>query len=776
MTTANLPATIHRKLGAIRRRLSEWFIVDGLSRLMVTLAALTFISLMLDRLFRMDVPQRLIMLLLMAGVAGWVIYRRLIVPLRLDLSDDALALAVERRHRELGDGLISALQLSRVDDPRRIGASPQLLAEAIRRGAAAAEGVDFADVLDRRVRNRTMLWGAGAACVMVATCIAFAGTMGTWASRNLLLRSVEWPQETHLHVDGLNDQGQLVVPGGDDLVLRVVAQGVVPRVVFVDQRPADGRGTTEQMSQIGDDRFEATFRNVIEPFTFRVRGNDDVTEYFQVVTVPRPELIPGPEGLVLILDPPDYIATGTRRIATRSGAYEVPAGSEIRIVAHATKPLARARIECGRAYDARMNIAHAPAQRVPRERPNDPDATPDPDDPDAWITYPAGQRKLSVTIRPDELRDGAYGIRFEDTDGLAGKRPVRFLIKVRPDRPPTARAVLRGIGDLVTPRAVIPVAIRAADDYAVTELAMVHQISSGLDETIEPTPPQRHPIRGEGAPTLPARRVEEFEHRFDVQPLGLVPGVTLGLTVEAVDNDTTTRPDGDDPDDQPDRGPKTGQSTALVVKVVTDEDLRAELLRRETEQRIEFERLVKDQRSLGVDAQALRAGLERSGAEGESSDRLSAAQWRAISDLEKKQRLAAGRCEGIAAQYLRIYREVINNRLEPAGGRLQTRLDRRIIQPLTALAAEAIPPIADRFDAARKTTLTADQRLDQLDAAIADQQRLLERMNQILASMVKVEGYQEMVNLLREILRTQQDIEERTIRELERKIEQLFDD
>ncbi len=751
MTTANLPTSLTQKLGHVRRRIAAWFWIDGLSRLMLTLAALFFVSLGVDRYFRMDRPQRVIMLAIMLGLVGWVIYRRLIRPLRQPLDDDALAIQVERRHRELGDGLISALQLSRVTDPSRMGASPVLIAEAISQGVGRAQPINFDDVVDTRTRNRTMAWGIGAAVVLAAMAVAAPSVMGTWADRNLLLGAAQWPQETHLTVLGLNADGELVVPEGDDMVLRVRAQGIVPDLTYVDHRPEDGRWATEQMALVGDDEFNITFRNVLTPFRFRVRGNDAATEYIRVTTVERPTLIPGGSGLSVVVAPPEYIGKAPHEIRTDSGAYEVPQGSRIELAIEATKPLVKASIERGRDWSGPMTITHAPRRQI----------TVGADGEDTTRVYEAGPRRATVTLDADQVQSGAYGIRMEDTDGLAGRRPIRFLLKVRPDRPPRVRAVLRGIGDLITERAVIPIAIRAHDDYAMTKLELTHQVTGTFEESAATGDPQRLAIEGPDAPDLPAEQIDEFVHRFDVEPLGLVPDVMISFTVEATDNDRVTHEDG---------SPKVGASTAFALKVVSEDELRAELLRRESEQRVEFERLISDQQDLLVEARALLAGLD------DAQDKLTAEQWRTVSDIEKKQRLAAGRCEGIAAQYEQILQEVINNRLEEDGGTLQTRLAERIIQPLQSLAQRAVPPVADHFDTARKTTVSAAQRRAALEAGVAGQDQLLDQMRQILRSMIKSEGYQEMVNLLREILRSQQDIEERTVKELEKRIEDMFRD
>ena len=65
------------------------------------------------------------MLVLIAGALGWLVYRRLVRPLSATMSDDALALQVEAANKQLGQSLISALQLARMDDVESRGMSPR---------------------------------------------------------------------------------------------------------------------------------------------------------------------------------------------------------------------------------------------------------------------------------------------------------------------------------------------------------------------------------------------------------------------------------------------------------------------------------------------------------------------------------------------------------------------------------------------------------------------------------------------------------------------------
>ncbi len=752
MTSFPIPTTVTRKLGALRRAVAMWFAVDGGARLAWLAVGLVTLSLGVDRYFRMDRAQRLIVLLAMVGLVGWGIWRWLVRPLRSLPDDEKLAERVQRRYPQLDDALITALQFGRPGAGYSPSASPSLVEAAVRQGAARAEPLDFTGVLDRRKLKRNGVRLAVALLVMLAMGLVMPGTMSLWAQRNLLLAEVAWPQDTRLRIVGLNDAGVLVVPRGDDLNLRVEADpdGTVPDVVHVDYRLKSGRDGSEQMVGVGEHAFRATFRNVLEPFTFRVRGGDAWGDWRTVRLVDRPAALPGDRGLMLTVDPPAYTGRTPRTLPVGQGSYRVLRGSRLVIDGYATKPLAAATLTRGRQTLASLEVSEAPAQTVAIRTGRDREVE---------QTFDPGPRRFQGEIAGDQLESGVYQIELRDVDGLAGRSPLRFTLRVQPDQPPSVRMQLQGIGELITSEARIPFELQVSDDFAVADVQLAHQLGGRIGMEGDAASAEAETVRRplpELADRLPAEELGPVEAAFELAPLDAPLDARFTLSLEARDNDTVT-------------GPNVGTSRPVSFKVVSAQQLRDELLRREQEQRVEFERLVKDQQALVVDAEAALAGLRA-----DAAGKLATDQWQQLTEIEKKQRLAGGRCEQVVAQFRQILAEVINNRLEASDGPTSTRLRERIIDPLRYLVADAIPAAADKLDAARKTALDADERAETLAAALAEQRAILSAMEQVLRSMVEMEGFQEAVNLLREIMETQEQVHEQTTERLDERIEGIF--
>ncbi len=715
------PTIIHQKLHKLRRSIRQWIWIDGLSQLALWAAIILLVDLGIDRVFRMDRAQRGVMLLVMLIPIAMVLWWRLIKPLIRTVTDDALAARVEAQHDQLNQQMISALQFARMQEPTRGGASPQLIRETISKGNKISSTIAFDDVVDRSGLRRNLMRGTAAVGFIILLSALFPATMRTWWQRNILVGTQQWPQQTQLVFVGVV-QDELVVPRGDDVTILVRANGVVPETVTLAYRSVEGgKRITEQMVKIGRDTYRLTIRNVLEPHKLQARGGDGLTPWIHMQLVNRPEI----EQLTLTVTPPAYTNQAIHDLPTGRGAYYVPAGSSVRIHGRANKPLSRASLQLGKEFVRKVELRD--------------------DDP----------QRFSTQLTPEDLRDGTYGIVLTDTikpDPLMSRQPIRFSIRIREDETPTVRAQLMGIGDMIVNRAVVPIKCRLTDDYVIVEASLKWQ--QQLAESDQP----RSGSHSLSAVTdeIGKKRIGPFVHEFDIEPIDLVVGEHVTFHLTAMDNDTVT-------------GPKTGESTLFSLKVVSEQELRAELLRREQEQRLEFARLLADQQELLVAVRATQAGLRNAAAVSPSTRRDFVA-------AERRQRLVAGRCQAIARQFTQILAEVANNRLEEKGGPIHRRIQSRIVSPLMQLAHETVPRAADTLDQAVVDWQSEQIRNEKIAFGIDQQRQIIADMQTILRSMVKLEGYQEAINLVREIVKEQTQVEVETRKALEKRISDIFDD
>jgi hypothetical protein len=736
---ANETAGVVSRLATLRRQIATWFWVDGLSRVLWLVLALVAVDLVLDWLFHLDKAQRLVMLGLAAAAIGWLAYRRLARPLSVSMSDDALALQVEAGNKQLGQSMISALQLSRIKDVESKGMSPTLVRQTVATGARAAENVDFASVLDgKEFRLSTVLLAlALLALGGLAVGVRANESLNIWFNRNVLLGDRTWPQDTYLVIERAAN-GRVVFPRGEDWTQIVSVREdskVVPETVNIEFRQARGR-PAQAMKRRDDGKFEAVFNNVIEPFQFRARGGDAVTEWVQVELVEQPAI----ETLQLIVTPPQYAGGSPTELPPGKGPYYVLPGSSLAVAGRANKPLVRADLR----LEGKLLIPPAPpaaggtaTAEVKRDHP-----------------LPLTEdQNFAGTIDPAELVAGQYTFVLEDTLGLTGRRPTSFAVRERIDREPRVRVRLIGVSGMVVPKARVPFTCRVTDDFGVT-LSEVRYHWRGDDMA-----------NADGQGTLPLSGFKDqlgkselsLEDALELEPLKIPTGTGFNFHFAAVDNRTV-----------PGREPNTGKSSDLLLRIVTEEELRTDMLRREKEQRQEFERLLKNQEDLLTDCRALLAGIK-------GSEDIPPAAKDQLMQYQKRQKLVGQNTGAIAERFASIVIEVQNNRLEEEGGRLQSRLTNDIITPMQEVAAALVPEVMQLLDRTRRQAAVAADRDQALGDAVARQQAIVERMKQILTHMVKSEGFQEAVNLLYEIQKAQTDVHEQTNKERQDRIKRILE-
>lgn len=719
---------VDARLAALRAQIKLWFVLEGLAYVFWSALALGVLSFLLDYFFRLDMQQRTFLLVASIAALLVVFAQRVLRPLATPLSDDGLILEVERRHPELAEALISAVQFKRLGESINPHTSRAMVEATIHRGAEAGQSVRFADVLNRAGFGQNFILLLAALAVIGG--LAYGGTVephiAAWFNRNILLRSTPYPQDTYLEILRA-ENGKIRIPKGDDYTLEVVVKPeskVIPERVFVDFR--DGRAPLAMKRRESDDpeappTFETVLANVIQSFQFRVRGNDERTEYVTVELVEPPAL----DQLELAVTMPKYAGGGTEILPAGKGPYFILPGSSLKLTGVGNKPLAKAALAReGERFDLTI------------EKDN----------------------KVSGQVTAEQLKTGQYAIELTDTEGLTARRPMTFGLRQRPDREPRVRAKLVGIGGMVTVRARLPLEIRVSDDHGLTKIYVPYSWS-GDDEVRK---------QGSGELPLPEAKLEEkklelsFKDVLDLQPLDIPPGTGLKFNVAAADND-------DYPDEPGATVPNVGKSQEVNVRVVTDEELRADLLRREKEQRQEFERLTAQQLELLTLSRELEAQL--------ATQDLTDEQKQKLSQSPKQQKLIATNANSVTQRLASIVTEIANNRLEDVeessddpeadadsekikkslGKRLRT----KIVEPLMELQDQGFPDAVQKVEGARRASADTAARLAAVKELVTQQEAVHAAMLEILSEMSQAEGFQEVVNALYEVEKQQKDVLER---------------
>lgn len=728
-----------QRIRMLRRHLRRWVVVDGLARVVLAALVLAVLDMLVDRTFKMDLSQRVIMLVLAGMVLVAIFYLRVIRPLMNYPSDDALVLEVERKNPDRGQSLISGFQLARETVPGRRGMSDTLVRATIEEGNQRAQAIDFGQTLNRPAaqRNQFLLLGGLLICAAIGVGAAFHPFLQTWFQRNVLLADRSWPQATYLQIAGAVD-GVLKIDRGADHDLRVlVTEDSRVRDVTVDVELETGTKRSSQQAtatgRLDGREHQLVLRNVSSEFRLRAVGGDAITPWVEVQLVEPIDV----RGLTLTAELPAY--AGPAQPLQGSGPHSVLVGSRLRVELESNLPVATARLKWNE--EAAGDAEHAPAS-------------------DASIALPAVDATHFAVTLPDgqvhqELKGGKYSIELIGSDGRKNYKPISFQIAIADDKPPKVAASLSGIGGLVVPRAQIPISFKATDRYGLTRTS-VDYLWKANEEAAEPQTGAACPRSLSTEDVVWGAAEQEFSfaanEMFDLRPLSIPPGEVLRFSVAALDN-------------QPGET-GIGRSREFLLRIVTEEELRADLLRREIEQRAMLQQERTHQLQLLTDLRALAASPRP------ADEVQTAEQQQMLIDFQNRQKNIGTNLFQIAERFSEFLAEAKNNRLDESEEALanqiegqnqiivslQTRYADRIITPIRELDASEIYLSAQALEEARGQLSQAAQFADTAEQTAQLQEIIIRKMDEVLAAMEDSQTYQEIVNQVIALKRLEQSL------------------
>ena len=722
-----IPKQIKSVLGRMRRAVQRYFIVNGLKNILFVLLIIATVDFFIDRSFRMDKPQRIIMLVLGVGYILFISYKKLILPLVSKLSDDALLLELEGSQGDMNESLISALELSRMKHHKVSDVSLKMIEETIEVGAQIASGITV-DSAFRRARMKVNFF-----TLTALTLILFFGAFGivksknlnTWYKRNILLMDLQWPSDYELQVVGLYGD-KIRVARGQNLSIEVrIKEGnkSVPESIKIEFKSNEYKKSEELfLNQSG--AFISSSVDTLEESRFRVISKEYETEWILLELVDRPEL----NSLSLSAAFPEYTGLGAADLPVGEGPHELLGGSELEISGESNKPLKNA-------Y-ALLNGSKLPLQV----------------DGDSFMG----------SIANDKLISGSYSIIVEDKEegvlnnsgklmGLGFKEAPKFRVRVVNDRKPRLKIKSTGLSGMIVPRALIPYTGEVNDDFSIETVGIHYSVKEDTGE--------RREIEGKLVPEGIQKKIGSKEMILDgvidLEPLDLTVNSRFSLFFSAKDNNTES-------------GPGVGESTRMLFRVVGEAELRTDLLRREKEQRQIVNEVTKKQDILLTDLGALSAELV-------DVDLLNRSSKERLANLQKAQKNLSVDVLNIVKRLKGMVMEIKNNRLEEEKGILQSRLMDKIITPLEALTQQTFPSVLLELDAARRMNDRIN-REKSFKVINASQRYTVQILRGVLVHMVRNEGYQQALNLLYEIQREQERMNQMTNKAKEKSLEGIVED
>jgi hypothetical protein len=757
-------------LRQVRRRIRRYVWLEGGAAVVAVLGLAFWATLAADWLFEPPWPARVAILGLVAAAIVVVVFRRLGRRVFVRISDSNVATVLERRFPQLNDSLLTAVACSADDDePGRT-----MLAETCREAQRHAAGIDPRLVFNPRPLRRN----CGAAALLTISVLSFAvffsTAMGVWARRALELSDEIWPRTTWLAVVGFPGGVQKVARGSD---LEVVATAdtqaprPVPEVVQVRYRTPGGAWGRATMDRRGvargpEDHFQEyayTFHSILSDIEFDVVGGDARVSDRRILAVDSPTI----GRMLLHCELPAYIRRKQPSLPV-TGVMQVPMGSRLTVEAsEANKELVR--VDVGTMVGDRLDPATVlTASGVGQ--------TSQP--PGQIGNLPPGELaadRRGFTYRLGPLwSDTTLQFFLSDTDGITGRDPVSLALVPVPDQPPQVAAQLDGIGASITPQARVPVAGRVTDDYGIGRV--------WFDEAVDAAKPREFLIaRLAEAPTVFPLSAAALE----VRDLGVKPGQKVQLSVMASDLCDLGH------------GPNTAGSERWQLEIVTPEQLRAILEARELVLRQRLEQIIQETTEgrdvlarlrfdAGGPAEPARkpAGrpktLRPAGAEpGDEEPAESPARQRAVRLLAVQGALTDCRKStqevlGLAEAFDDIHKQLVNNRIDTE--ELKKRLQHGIAEPLHVIAETMFPELDRRLEALQVAVDNLEQGPLLRNSAEREADEILLAMRKVLDRMIEMEDFNEVIEMLRNIIQSQDQIHDKTHELHKQRIRDLLKD
>ena len=500
-------AALQARVLAARRVWKRTLFWTGCAIVIVGLISIFAGAAIIDLLMPLPGSVRIALLVGVIGAAGYLLYRYLIQPLRVKLTPHDVALNVERKHGDLEDRLVSALQFGEVEteDPIKSHLLQRLVTDAVER----TEGINFRATVDKSKKRKHI----GIAVAALAGCALLALIFPVELNISLNRLLSPWEKTEPVFTTKLTvEPGNARILRGRSLAINLEVAGKAAdkaRLVYtkgdsaIEAEPQ--RQEIDMMRIEGEKRrFGYEIFNINEDMEYYATANEAESERYTVKVFDMPKAT----AVEIAYTYPEY--TQLKPIIQQGdGDIRAVAGSQAEVRITTNKAIQSATLTVGAQDSTPMLISDG--------------------------------RTLTTTI--DVLNDGKYTVKLLCVDGFNNQTPIEYTITAIPDEPPKTVIKEPGRDIKATKLEEVKVLAEATDDYGVEEMTLMYSIGSGepqelAAETVE----------------VKEKKIISGAYVFYLEELDVEPGELISYYAQATDNNTRT-------------GPGTGTSELYFIEV-----------------------------------------------------------------------------------------------------------------------------------------------------------------------------------------------------------------
>ena len=528
MNTREGYAELQARISGARRVWKRSLFWTGFAIVLTGVIALLVGEAVVDWLMPLPSAIRLALLVVGAGVIGYLLYKYLVQPLRASLTLRDVALNVERNHPDLEDRLVSAIEFGNREstDPIEAHMLQRLLEDTVER----VKGINFKATIDHSQTRKHV----SIAALVVVGCVILSLLFPTEIHTSLLRVLVPWEKTDPILTTRLAvEPGNARILRGKSLPIHVTVTGKsAEKVVLtygdigaqqlstseVEKNQKQSKTIINMLRNPDDKRgFAYEIFNIDADMEYAVVANEATSERYTVEVFEMPKVT----EISVAYTYPDY--TGLKSVVqTGTGDIRAVVGTQAEIRLTTNKAIQTASIAI-----SQETVSHQQS-----------DLTVEPYSADSQMVISNGNT-LTTTI--DVVEDGSYAIQLLCIDGFNNEIPIEYTIKAIPDAVPEVVIKEPGRDVKVTKLDEVEIIAEATDDYGVAELKLMYRIGSDELQEFVMESSVSTPIVGSGS-GADAQHIAEGAYTFYLEEFDVEPGDIISYYAHAIDNNTPTGP------------------------------------------------------------------------------------------------------------------------------------------------------------------------------------------------------------------------------------------
>lgn len=691
---------ISGRIDSLRRCVRRLFLLEGLAKTLLVGIGLSAATFLIDWLIP-DIPGAIRLLFLSASLVllAFAVFNYIAFPLRTPISNDDIAIHLEKAFPHLNGRLISSIQLPRQHPRYRNFNSPSLISALLSETAEVSKNIDFSKALTYKSIFKYGTLAVTAVALTITFILTSPNLVGIWLARLVGRDDVSWPRRTFIEVTP--PPQRLAV--GQSLPIEARIHGVIPSKVRISYRFITGESGKDKMSPDPNDerRFLFDFPQLYSSLDFTVSGGDAEPVSYHVEVLPPPRL----NKIHVLYDYPDYtgIPDTPPDVPHESGNIEAVVGTSILIKAFTNIPI----------QDARIDLLSESPQVVPLE------------------IEPATRTVLMG--RFNMVASGEYSFKLLATNGLENIEPYRFTMHAIKDTPPHVKFIEPGEEKEVTPDAVLPMRIVTTDDFGIRSINLVYTLERA------DSPPLKGifeiPSECNNAP-YGSKNIQST-YGFDMSRIQAKEGHVVRYRAEARDyNDSPNTP--------------PGLSDEFRIIVMSRAQIYQRIIQRLGQVRNDIKNLQRHQEGILKDVNDYIVTLSSAG---DITRKITAD----ISNSSLSQRRISEEARRIMLLIQGILNDLILNKIADATLRHDLQ---EIINTMGNISEEKSPSAAEILSAGASAA-TAASSIDKLQTASALQKTIISDLEHIIQLLEEWETYAQIIEELNEILKDQRDLRQK---------------